>query len=71
MKRLLLLAAAACLFPATAWALVRTETIEYRQGDHVLEGYLAYDNATAERRPTWTALPSARIEPVSTVTPRR
>lgn len=51
MKRLLLLAAAACLFPATAWALVRTETIEYRQGDHVLEGYLAYDNATAERRP--------------------
>ncbi|MBE7558747.1 dienelactone hydrolase family protein [bacterium] len=30
---------------------VKTEAVEYRDGDVVLEGYLAYDDATAGRRP--------------------
>lgn len=34
-----------------AQAEVRTETIEYKQGDATLEGYLAYDAAFAGKRP--------------------
>jgi dienelactone hydrolase len=46
----------------TAEAKVITETVEYRQGDTVLEGYLAYDDATVGTRPgvlvihEWTGL---------------
>ena len=32
-------------------AQIHTETIEYRQGDTVLEGYLAYDTAIKGKRP--------------------
>jgi hypothetical protein len=32
-------------------AEVKTETIEYKQGDAVLEGYLAYDDALQGKRP--------------------
>lgn len=32
-------------------AALKTETVEYRQGDAVLEGYLAYDDALAGKRP--------------------
>jgi hypothetical protein len=35
----------------TAGAQVHTETIEYRQGDTVLEGHLAYDAAVQGKRP--------------------
>src|SRR5512135_1753527 len=34
-----------------AGAQIHTETIEYRQGDTVLEGYLAYDAAIKGKRP--------------------
>jgi dienelactone hydrolase len=34
-----------------AQAAVVTKTVEYRQGDTVLEGYLAYDDAVTEKRP--------------------
>jgi dienelactone hydrolase len=34
-----------------AHAAVKTETVEYRQGDTVLEGYLSYDDAIQEPRP--------------------
>ena len=34
-----------------AGAQIHTETIEYRQGDTVLEGYLAYDAALKGKRP--------------------
>jgi dienelactone hydrolase len=34
-----------------AEAAVKTEAIEYRHGDVVLEGYLAYDDAIAGKRP--------------------
>jgi dienelactone hydrolase len=35
----------------TAAAQVHTETIEYKHGDTVLEGYLAYDSSITGRRP--------------------
>jgi len=34
-----------------AQAAIRTSTVEYRQGDAVLEGYLAYDDASKSVRP--------------------
>ncbi len=43
-------------------AAVQTKTVEYKQGDQVLEGYLAWDDATAGPRPgvlvvhEWTGL---------------
>ena len=52
MKILVLFAtlfAFACAFAAEA--KVRTETVEYRDGDTILEGYLAYDDAAKGRRP--------------------
>ena len=36
---------------AFARADVRTQTVEYRDGDTVLRGYLAYDDATQDPRP--------------------
>ncbi|MBI4341782.1 MAG: dienelactone hydrolase family protein [Candidatus Omnitrophica bacterium] len=36
---------------ATAEAALRTEPVEYRHGETVLEGYLAYDDAAAAPRP--------------------
>src|ERR1039458_253022 len=35
----------------TAQAQIHTETIEYKQGDTVLEGYLAYDASINGKRP--------------------
>lgn len=35
----------------SAWAEIRTETVEYMEGDAVLEGYLAYDDSVVGRRP--------------------
>jgi dienelactone hydrolase len=43
-------------------ATVQTKTVEYRQGDQVLEGYLAWDDASSQPRPgvlvvhEWTGL---------------
>ncbi len=44
---------AALLFflAADARAAIRTEVVEYRHGETVLEGYLAYDDAVAGKRP--------------------
>jgi dienelactone hydrolase len=39
------------LAAATAQAAVKTEVIEYKHGDVVLEGYLAYDDAVSAKRP--------------------
>src|SRR4030067_1570063 len=51
------------LFLATnIQAKLHTETIEYKEGDTVLEGYLAYDDAIKGKRPgvmivhEWTGL---------------
>jgi len=46
----------------TVEAKVVTKTVEYRHGDVVLEGYLAYDDAQTGKRPgvvivhEWTGL---------------
>ena len=50
MKRAFLLAMALG-WSATAQAAVRTETFEYHDGETVLEGYLAYDDASQIQRP--------------------
>ncbi|MEK6691796.1 MAG: dienelactone hydrolase family protein [Nitrospirota bacterium] len=42
---------AVLFFAVTVQAEVRTEVVEYKQGDVVLEGYLAYDNAVKGKRP--------------------
>lgn len=39
------------LFSPIAQADIVTETVEYRDGETVLEGYLAYDNASEDKRP--------------------
>ena len=50
MKKLLFsLLAAACAISAQAKLV--TKTIEYKQGDTTLEGYLAYDDSFSGKRP--------------------
>jgi dienelactone hydrolase len=39
------------ILPVSAQAAIHKETIEYKQGDTVLEGYLAYDDAVKDKRP--------------------
>ncbi len=55
MKKLLLpvwlAAAAAVSVCGDARAAIETRTVEYRHGDAVLEGYLAYDNAAKGEQP--------------------
>lgn len=54
--------AVACGVAGTVRAAVYTETVEYKQGDTVLEGFLAYDDARAGKLPgvlvvhEWTGL---------------
>lgn len=49
-------------FTTTAFAAIKTETIEYRDGSQVLEGFIAYDDANDKPRPgvlvihDWTGL---------------
>ncbi len=71
MKRIFLLIAALFVFQINAWAEIKTQTIEYKHGDAVLEGYLAYDDAASGARPgvlvvhDWTGLrenPKKRAE---------
>jgi len=63
MKRFLfLMTAMSFLVPVSASAAIRTQAVEYRDGDAVLEGYLAYDDAVQGKRPAvivahdWTGL---------------
>lgn len=51
MTSALLVAAASLLWTLDAHAALHTETVEYRHGDTVLEGYLAYDDAQQAKRP--------------------
>src|SRR5947208_3055270 len=39
------------LLAASAHAAIKTETIEYKDGDATLEGFLAYDDANTKARP--------------------
>lgn len=51
-----------CMTAAVSFAKVQTKTIEYKQGDVVLQGYLAWDDAVSGKRPgivvfhEWTGL---------------
>ncbi len=53
---------AALMIPLAALAEVKTQVVEYRDGNVVLEGYLAYDDAVQGKRPgvlvvhEWTGL---------------
>ncbi len=53
MKTFATLSALACVIAAASagMAEVKTEVVEYRHGDVVLEGYLAYDDAVQGKRP--------------------
>jgi dienelactone hydrolase len=51
MKQLFLCVLALALFAGRADAKVKTQLVEYKQGDAVLEGYLAYDDALKGKRP--------------------
>jgi dienelactone hydrolase len=62
MFRQIIVAAALVCCAASAEAAVKTKVIEYKQGDTVLEGYLAWDDAKTGKRPgvlvvhEWTGL---------------
>jgi dienelactone hydrolase len=47
----LLPALCAVAFVNSALAAIRTEVVEYKQGDTTLEGFLAYDDSTTKPRP--------------------
>ncbi len=51
MKLVLTIALVLAAFAAPAHAKVKTQLVEYKQGDTVLEGYLAYDDAAKGKRP--------------------
>jgi dienelactone hydrolase len=54
MKRtalMLLIALSAGLFASTARAEIKTQWIDYKEGDTALQGYLAYDDSMSGKRP--------------------
>lgn len=51
MKQTLATALGVLLMVASGFAAIHTETVEYKLGDVVLAGYLAYDDATDNKRP--------------------
>ena len=62
MKKLFFLVLAFISLAINAEAVVKTKVVEYKQGNTVLEGYLAWDNAKSGKRPgvlvvhEWTGL---------------
>jgi dienelactone hydrolase len=50
MKTAVIILGVLCM-AVVASAAIKTETIEYKHGDVVLQGYLAYDDATTAKRP--------------------
>src|SRR5262245_20881717 len=49
--RYLLVSLAAAVCTAASSAAIKTQSIEYKHGSTVLEGYLAWDDAVKEKRP--------------------
>jgi dienelactone hydrolase len=61
MRKMQFLAAAlfgAALAATAAQAAVKVETVEYKQGDAILEGWLVYDDAMAGKRPGVVVYPA-------------
>ena len=50
-KALLVLLSALAAFTNSSFAKIKTEVVEYKDGDAVLEGFLAYDDANEKPRP--------------------
>ncbi len=59
MKRLtpLLLSTVLCLLTSLTHAEIKTQTVEYKDGDTTLKGYLAYDDANSAKRPAVLVAP--------------
>jgi dienelactone hydrolase len=51
MKKFLSLILMLLCSSGSAWAAIKTETIEYKLGDVTMEGYLAYDDSSSAKRP--------------------
>ena len=51
MKRFWLVVCSLAMGPVCAQAALHTQTVEYRDGETVLEGYLAYDDVSDAKRP--------------------
>src|SRR5689334_23010662 len=51
LMKTLALTAAMALASLSAFAAIQTETIEYKDGDTTLEGFLAYDDSVTGPRP--------------------
>jgi dienelactone hydrolase len=51
MKELAWVLAAGLVLSGNGWAAIKTETVEYKHDKTVCEGYLAYDDASKEKRP--------------------
>ena len=47
----LLLTILVLLFSMNAYAAIRTETVEYKHGDVMLEGYLVYNDSFKDKVP--------------------
>jgi dienelactone hydrolase len=47
-------------FAGSAFAQVKTETVEYKQGDVLLQGYLSYDASVRGKRPAVLIIPDWR-----------
>ena len=50
MKKAFLLAIG-IMFTSSAFAAIKTETVEYKEGDTTLEGFVAYDDTILTKRP--------------------
>ncbi len=48
------------MFAMGANAAMHTETVEYKEGETTLEGYLVYDDATTDKRPGVLVVPAWR-----------
>jgi dienelactone hydrolase len=51
MRQVLAIAIALFLSTTIARAAIKTQTVEYKAGDTTLKGFLAYDDATTDKRP--------------------
>lgn len=57
MGRFTLIALTLAAFTSSAFAAIKTETIEYQAGDTKLKGFLVYDDAVKDKRPGILVMP--------------